>query len=300
MVGTRATCIADKASDFIRRSSVKSAPFFVMVGTRAPHTPPEVAARYQDRYTDTPLPMFPPDNFNEEDVRDKPAWVRSRSLHSQTQIDGFEQEYRARLRSMLSVEYLLRQTISLLCRRPASSITPTSSSPQTTAYHLGNHRLGMGKRTPYEEDIGVPLMVRGPGVPANEVRQELVLNNDFAPTIADLAGVSTPEFVDGSSFAELLTTSPPSSWRTAFLEEGWPDRAELRVPTHKSVHTQDHMFTEYVDTGERELYDLDVDPYQLAEQTPSWQRATLLHPANPPQRPQDLFRRRLPQRRGVP
>jgi hypothetical protein len=35
----------------------------------------------------------------------------------------------------------------------------------------------------------------------------------------------------------------------------------LYVPTHKGVHTQDHMFTEY-DTGERELYDLNADPYQ--------------------------------------
>ena len=45
------------------------------------------------------------------------------------------------------------------------------------------------------------------------------------------------------------------------------------------------MFTEYAETGEYELYDLNADPYQLAEQTPSGQRATLLHPGEPPQRP---------------
>ena len=32
---------------------------------------------------------------------------------------------------------------------------------------------------------------------------------------------------------------------------------------HKSIHTQDHMFTDYMNTGERELYDLNADPYQL-------------------------------------
>jgi hypothetical protein len=128
---------------------------------------------------------------------------------------------------------------------------------------MGHHRLDMNKKTPYEEDIGVPLMVRGPGIPANEVRQQLVLNNDFAPTIADLAGVSTPAFVDGSSFAPLLSASPPSSWRTAFLEEGWLEGGTIvPTPTHKSVHTQKHMFVEY-DTGEYELYDLALDPYQL-------------------------------------
>ena len=106
-------------------------------------------------------------------------------------------------------------------------------------------------------------MIRGPGIPANAVRQQLVINNDFAPTIAELAGVPTPSFVDGKSFAPLLSSSPPSSWRTAFLEEGYiPPEDGFPVPPHKSVHTQQYMFTEY-DTGERELYDLSADPYQL-------------------------------------
>jgi len=132
--------------------------------------------------------------------------------------------------------------------------------------HLGNHRFEQGKKTPYEEAIGVPLMVRGPGVPPGEVRvrEQLVINNDFAPTIAELAGVTIPEFVDGSSFAPLLTGSPPPSWRTAFLEEGWLDSGlpNIRTPDHKSVHTQTHMFTDYA-TGEYELYDLVLDPDQM-------------------------------------
>jgi len=258
---------ADKASDFIRRSSANTAPFFLWVGTKAPHSPPEVADRYKDLFTTTPLPK--PPNFNEADVSDKPAWVRSRSVASPTRIAEFEQEYRARLRSMLSVEDLLRQTIATLQETGELNNTYIFFTSDN-GYHLGNHRLGLGKRAPYEEDIGVPLMVRGPGVPAGEVRQELILNNDFAPTIADLAGASIPDpeelVVDGSSFAELMSTSPPSTWRTAFLEEGWPN-GNLQVPTHKSVHTQDHMFTEYVDTGEHELYDLNADPYQLVSKS---------------------------------
>jgi N-acetylglucosamine-6-sulfatase len=107
------------------------------------------------------------------------------------------------------------------------------------------------------------LMVRGPAVPAGAIRQQLVINNDFAPTMADLAGVSIPAFVDGRSFASLLTARPPSSWRQAFLEENWFLKGMIEhTPTHKGVHTQDHMFVEY-DTGEHELYDLALDPYQL-------------------------------------
>jgi N-acetylglucosamine-6-sulfatase len=260
LTGNSNDAFAVEASDFIERSSANPEPFFVMIGTKAPHGPPEVAARYQNQFATTPLPR--PSNFNEANTSDKPAWVRSRRLLTQTRIDTMEQQYRNRLRSMLSVEDLLKQTIASLQETGELDNTYIFFTSDN-GYHLGNHRLGLGKMTPYEEDIGVPLMVRGPGVPAGAERQELVLNNDLAPTIADLAGVSTPAFVDGSSFAPLLTTSPPSSWRKAFLEEGWHlEGANTEVPTHKGVHTQDQMFVEY-DTGEHELYDLQLDPYQL-------------------------------------
>jgi N-acetylglucosamine-6-sulfatase len=251
---------ADQTSDFIRRSHANPEPFFVMIGTKAPHKPPEVADRYQDQFTATPLPR--PDNFNELDVMDKPQWVRSLPQLTQGEISNIEDEYRKRLRSMLSVEDLLKETIATLQETEELDNTYIFFTSDN-GYHMGNHRLGADKKTPYEEDIGVPLMVRGPGVPTGAVRQQLVLNNDFAPTIAELAGVSTPGFVDGRSFAPLLTGSPPSFWRTAFLEEGWLEGGTVvPTPTHKSVHTQQYMFTEY-DTGERELYDLNADPYQL-------------------------------------
>jgi len=231
-----------------------------MIGTKAPHKPPEVADRYQDQFTATPLPR--PDNFNELDVMDKPQWVRSLPQLTQGEISNIEDEYRKRLRSMLSVEDLLKETIATLQETEELDNTYIFFTSDN-GYHMGNHRLGADKKTPYEEDIGVPLMVRGPEVPTGAVRQQLVLNNDFAPTIAELAGVSTPGFVDGRSFAPLLTGSPPSFWRTAFLEEGWLEGGTVvPTPTHKSVHTQQYMFTEY-DTGERELYDLNADPYQL-------------------------------------
>jgi len=163
---------------------------------------------------------------------------------------------------MLSVEDLLEQTITTL-RETGELDTTYMFFTSDDGFHMGQQRRTRGKRTSYEEDIGVPWMVRGPGVPAEEVRRQLVINNDFAPTIADLAEVPTPDFVDGRSFAPLLTGSPPSSWRSAFLEEGWFIEGATLTPTHKSVHTQDHMFIEYVDTAEYELYDLNADPDQL-------------------------------------
>lgn len=262
LAGHSTDAFADEASDFIRRSSANPEPFFVVVGTKAPHRPPEVANRYQNSFVDIPLPR--PPNFDEADTSDKARWLRAYPRLTQGQVAEIRDLYRQRLRSMLSVEDLLRQTVATLQEKGELQNTYIFFTSDN-GFHLGNHRLPIGKRTSYEEDIGVPLMVRGPGVPAGAVRQQLVINNDFAPTIADLANVPTPAFVDGRSFAPLLTGSPPPSWRKAFLEEGQLETiaTDTPTPTHKSAHTQDHVLIEYDTTAEHELYDLALDPFQL-------------------------------------
>ncbi len=132
-------------------------------------------------------------------------------------------------------------------------------------YHLGEHRLGTEKRTAYEESVWVPLVSRGPGVPAGETRRQFALNIDFAPTFADLAGVSAPRSVDGRSLAPLLADEPPTTWRSAFLvgyrKFGGSGYMGM-IPGYKAVRTQEHKYGEYAN-GDRELYDLSADPYEL-------------------------------------
>ena len=91
-------------------------------------------------------------------------------------------------------------------------------------YHQGEHRLTGGKDTTYEEDIRVPLIVRGPGVLAGQTVNHQALNTDLAPTLAELAGASAPEFIDGRSLVPVLSHTPPplETWRQRFLVERWP------------------------------------------------------------------------------
>ena len=111
----------------------------------------------------------------------------------------------------------------------------------------------------------MPLMVRGPGVPAGAVRNQLVINNDLAPTIAELAGVTYSVLRRRKVFCPATEQLTTLLLAHGFLGGRLADTnhpAIPKVPVHKSVHTQQYMFTEY-DTGERELYDLSADPYQL-------------------------------------
>lgn len=104
--------------------------------------------------------------------------------------------------------------------------------------------------------------MRGPGVPRGVVRSELVANTDLAPTVADWAGAAPADFVDGRSLGPVLGQEPPPVWRTALLNERHAGTSKEPVPDHDAVITEDRTYVEY-ETGERELYDLGADPYQL-------------------------------------
>ena len=255
---------AEKTVDFVRRASGPN-PFLAVVATKAPHQPPEVAARYKDAFADAPLPR--PPGFNEGDVGDKPRWVRGGERLSDERVSEMRRHHRERLASMLSVEDLLEETVDAL--RETGELDETYIFfASDNGYHMGQHRLIPGKLTAYEEDVEVPLMVRGPGIAPGTVRPHIVLNNDLAPTIADLAGATAPGTVDGRSIAPLFAETPPpvSAWRGAFLIEGWklesPIAAVPEIPDYKTVHTRDYALTRYA-TGERELYYLPKDPHQL-------------------------------------
>jgi hypothetical protein len=119
-------------------------------------------------------------------------------------------------------------------------------------FFTGEHRVVNGKTRVYEPSSTVPLMVRGPGIPAGVNVRDLTINADLAATVADVSG-STPTLpIDGRS----LLPAAKNPW----VERG----RELLIDTaqYEAIHTQRYVWVEY-DTGELELYDLREDPFQL-------------------------------------
>lgn len=259
---------SSRTTAFVRRASKSEEPFFAFVATTAPHYPPEIAKRYRGRLARIPLPK--PPSFDEAHMGDKPRWIRGRERLTDTDVSQMAQLHRRRLASMLSVVDLLQETIDTL--RETGELDDTYVFfASDNGYHLGQHRLAMGKVTAYEEDISIPFMVRGPGVPVGRTLPHLVLNNDLAPTFADLVGVPVPNFVDGRSVKPLLTDIPSalSTWRTGFLVEGWrlepTIKAVPEIPHYQGFHSRDRVLVKYA-TGEHELYRLAKDPHQLRSQ----------------------------------
>jgi arylsulfatase A-like enzyme len=120
------------------------------------------------------------------------------------------------------------------------------------------------KKVPYESSIRVPTVVRYDPITQQTARTDnhFLLNVDFAPTFAALAGVSAPG-AEGANFLPLLGGNS-SGWRTDFLIEH-ANAKTGPVPAYCGVRNQQYLYVKY-QTGEQELYDLQNDPYELQNQ----------------------------------
>lgn len=278
--------VARKSVDFIKRAASGGQPFFMHIALYAPHSPATPAPRHARLFPDAQLPR--PPSFNEADVSDKPSFIRNRPLLNNQQITQMQKFYRKRLQSLQAVDEMLASLIETL--RAVGQLEKTYIFfTSDNGFHMGEHRLNSGKQTAYEEDIRVMLLVRGPGVPAGQMLEHLTGNIDLAPTFAGLVGAPIPDFVDGRSLVPLLESNPPPAdacaWRPGFLIEHWNQQRreallaaegvfepldpmeleqaqQLAIPGFAAIRTKDYLYVEYV-TGERELYDLRADPYQL-------------------------------------
>jgi arylsulfatase A-like enzyme len=265
--------LTDKAIQVIRNASAAAQPFFVYVLPYTPHSPSVAAPQHEGMFADAQLPR--PPGFDEADVSDKPAFIRMIPPLDEAELGRLEREYQRRLASLQAIDDMVARIVEALETAEMLDDTYVIYSSDN-GFHLGEHRLPAGKDFPYEEDIRVPAVVRGPGVPAGETTEAMVLNSDFAPTFAAIAGIEPPEFVDGRSFLPLFD-DPAQPWRESFLierrqfENQYVELAErLGMPADElelsaqfdGIRTPDWTYVEY-GTGERELYDLARDPDQL-------------------------------------
>jgi N-acetylglucosamine-6-sulfatase len=248
------------AVDFVNGTAALTPrqPFFLYIATVAPHLPAMAAPRHGAEFRGAAVPRNPA--FNEGDIRDKPGWVRRFPPLKPEDEDYIDRLYRKRLQTMLAVDDLLQSVVQAL--QATGEIDRTYFFfTSDNGFEQGQHRQASGKGLMYEESIRIPLLVRGPGVPAGITRDHFVSHVDFLPTFVELATGSAPISFDGRSFAPLLTSAaPPASWRADMLVESLTPGDE--PPPFYTLRTAQWAYTEY-DGGEREMYDLANDPFQL-------------------------------------
>ena len=264
-----------EARDFMTRSIAAEEPFFLFVAPFVPHKPAVPAPRHAKLFVGLQAPRTK--SFNERDMRDKPQ-VRQKGLLTEQEIGNLDILYRLRLRTLQSVDDMVAGIVESLHQSGQLDNTYIFFTSDN-GFHMGQHRMPSAKYTPYEEDIRVPFLVRGPGIPANLKVDALAVSVDLAPTIAALTGTPLLARTDGRSLAQLLRGKPrPATWRKSVLLEQYhfeetPQNAATtlepsdvpggqEVPTHLGLRTATFKYLEY-ESGELEYYDLVKDPHEL-------------------------------------
>ena len=117
---------------------------------------------------------------------------------NQKQIKRLDEFYQKRIETLQSVDDLIETIINSLKEHKILDNTYIIYSSDN-GFHLGQHRLRAGKKSAFEEDINVPLIIRGPGVP-KKVKTDVVSSHvDLAPTIMKLAGMEPKDRLDGKA-----------------------------------------------------------------------------------------------------
>jgi N-acetylglucosamine-6-sulfatase len=248
--------LASKAVTFIN-STPASQPLFLEFAPLAPHAPATPAS--MDKTLFGTLPKWRPPSFNEADVSDKPAWVRALPRLSSTAITNQDQFRLNQLRSLQAVDRAVDNIVNALIQTGRMSTTAIVFASDN-GLSWGEHRW-LAKNCLYDECIRIPFMVLAPGI-VPRTDQSFVTLADLAPTFAEWAGVQIPGPINGVSLVGLLT-NPSTPWRQEILIEALAYAEGLaREGLFSGVRTQRYAYAEHL-TGEKELYDMSVDSYQL-------------------------------------
>lgn len=114
---------------------------------------------------------------------------------------------------------------------------------------------------PYEESIRVPLLIHDPRLSAGgEVRDEMALNIDLAPTIISAAGFDIPDVIQGEDLAQLYLSENPPDWRDEFFYEHPTITYKSRIPSSEAVVRLDMKYVYWPEWKYEQLFDLTSDP----------------------------------------
>lgn len=210
--------------------------------------------------------------------------------------------YRARHLALLSVDDLVEEVVAELEALGAADNTYFLFTSDH-GYQFGQFRMPQGKWNVYDNNLRIPMVIRGPGIAANSTFNYIATNVDTMPTVLGLAGVETPSTMDGQSLARLLVTDAtsapaptrallqrqetpvgPIGWRTMQLIEynglGNVVRYQHLEDTNNNTFralrvingSRNLKLVEFTDwdnwffnkpADEYELFDLDSDPWEM-------------------------------------
>ncbi len=314
--GHSSDVITDISLDWLKNKRDKTQPFFLMHHFKAPHDFFEFAPRYEDylEEVDIPEPSSLWDNENNGSIATRGIndglldtigssighrnIIRNMGMHMKIDPEIPDPEYKR----LAYQEYLKRylrcvKGVDDNVKRLFEYLEEEGLMDNTIIVYTGDQGFMLGehdyidKRWMYEESMRMPFLVRYPEKVKAGSRTDAIINNtDFAPTLIELAGGQTPNYMQGSSFKTILETGQePADWQQETYYRYWMHMAHKHNnPAHFGIRTKDYKLIFYygLDFMERntnaqawahnpasmsyfqtpaawEFYDLKNDPHEM-------------------------------------
>ncbi len=269
----------------------KERPFFLCLAHKAPHDSFEPHPRHWHGYTEVvPEPPTLRDDHQERAKAAAMSRAKIETMHLKGHLprrsgarDAAVERVAWNYQEFIRNYYRCVQAIDENLGRILQRLEAEGLVENTVVMYTSDHGFFLGehgwydKRFMYEESIRIPCLVHYPAAIApGTVREEMVLNVDFAPTILEMAGIPVPAEMQGRSFAPLAAGQEMPDWRQAMYYRYWMHLAHFHIPAHYGVRTDRYKLIHYygralgcagaVDqdtTPEWELFDLQDDPQEL-------------------------------------
>lgn len=228
--------IANDSIAFLRQSKKNNAhkPVMLTMSFPAPHGPEDSAPQYSHLFFNVTTHHTPSYDFAPNPDK---QWILQVTQKMQPIHRQFTDLLMTkRLQTLQSVDSAVERVVNeleTLGELQNTYVVYTSDH----GYHLGQFGLIKGKSFPFEFDVRVPFLVRGPGVEPGTVVDDIVLNIDLAPTFLEMAGVEQPSHMDGHSVMPLFlnTKRRKFKWPDTFLIES-SGRREYSINTKPKFH----------------------------------------------------------------
>ncbi len=222
----------------------KDRPFILGIGFQAPHDPLVPNPKHEKLFEDV---VIPPRPYAKESRERAPEPAKTAGgLKSWEYKVGDPEKYQNTMKNyyrlIVGMDEAVGRILDTLDEQGLSENTLVIFISDNGLF-MGEHGLA-GKHYPYEESIRVPLIVRYPPLTkaaAGNVRDEMALTIDVAPTILETIGLSIPEDMEGLSLCALMQSNAAhKTWRRSWLYEyacpsGSPPMEAVRTERWKYI-----------------------------------------------------------------
>jgi len=248
--------VGDQAADWLEKNSTE--PFAAWVSFPGPHDPYDPPEDMAEMYYDAPIPdpIRPP---TPEELAKRPKQQgqgfdrRNSAMYRYNLNDATPEHHRLWRAHYYANISLIDEGVGKMIAALESTNALDDTLIVFTSDHgdaLGDHGLCL-KSFFYDCMVHVPLLMRGPGVPAGQRHTSFVSLIDLVPLFYRTCEIDVPNTVAGKDLSPILA-DPTATYRDHVVSE---------MGGRAMVQTHDWKYAHY-GNGDAELFDLNSDPQE--------------------------------------